>query len=185
MITRREFDDAIRRAAEMVRKTGIVVRDEELENFTLMDFHLGELEQTGLELLWLVNTPTLTLKILVFFPHQTCPQHRHVPFGDSPGKEETFRCLWGEVYVMLPGEETPNPKAHPPEHRRQYYTSWNETVLHPGEHLTSPPDTPHWFQGGPEGAVLYTFETKSGQGADKFTDPQASEKPTQIAEENQ
>ncbi|MHC4295096.1 MAG: cupin domain-containing protein, partial [Planctomycetota bacterium] len=93
MITRKEFEDATRRAAQMVRETGIVVREEELKNFTLLDFGLGELKQTGVELLWLVNAPTLTLKILVLFPHQTCPQHRHLPFEGSPGKEETFRCI--------------------------------------------------------------------------------------------
>ncbi len=185
MITRREFNDATSRAAEMVRKAGIVVREEELNNFTVLDFGLGELEQTGLELLWLINMPRLTLKILVLLPNQTCPQHRHLPFEGSAGKEETFRCLWGEVYVMMPGEPTPEPHANPPAHRREHYTSWNETVLHPGEQLTSPPDTLHWFQAGVEGAVLYTCETKSAKGADKFTDPQASEKPTEIADEQQ
>src|SRR6185437_11532858 len=41
-------------------------------------------------------------KELVLFPGQTCPEHRHPPLGpDKPGKEETFRCRWGTVYLYV------------------------------------------------------------------------------------
>ncbi len=33
------------------------------------------------------------------------------------------------------------------------------------------PDTLHWFQGGPEGAVVSEFSTRSTDEADVFTDP--------------
>lgn len=176
MITRAQHDNACRRAAEMIRNVGVVVLDDDFENFLILDFGLGELEQFGLQILELVVTPTLTVKLIAMFPNQVCPQHRHSPFGDSPGKEESFRCEWGEVYVMLPGEPTPNPKAAPPAHRGGHFTSWREIVLRPGEHVTSPPNTPHWIQAGPDGAVLWTYETKTVDDADIFTDPDASEK---------
>ncbi len=185
MITPRQYQDARRRAVEMIRKTAVAVRTEELDNVRVLDFGLSEFEQIGLQIFRLVNSPTLTVKLLVLLPNQICPQHRHIPFDGSPGKEETFRCEWGEAYIMFPGDPTGEPRAHVPEHRRQYFTSWCETVLHPGEQITSPPDTPHWFQAGPEGAVVWTYETKSADGADVFADPDANEKTARIAADNE
>ena len=183
MITRAQYEDAHRRAAEMIGNAAVAVRPDELDDVRVLDFGLGEFEQIGLQIFRLVNSPTLTVKLLVLLPGQICPQHRHVPFDASPGKEETFRCEWGEAYVMLPGEPTAAPRAHVPEHRRKCFTSWCETVLRPGEQITSPPDTPHWFQAGPEGAVIWTFETKSTDAADVFSDPDANEKTARIAED--
>ncbi|MDX1616991.1 MAG: hypothetical protein R3300_21980, partial [Candidatus Promineifilaceae bacterium] len=87
-----------------------------------------------------------------------------------PGKEETIRCEWGTCYLYGPGEPTPNPKGHPPAHRRETYTVWHETILHPGEQLTFQPNTPHWFQGGPKGCVIWSFSTKAIDVQDIFTD---------------
>jgi len=47
------------------------------------------------------------------------------------GKQETFRCRWGEVYLYVDGEPTENPKASPPENRKDTYTVWNEIILKP------------------------------------------------------
>jgi len=104
------------------------------------------------------------------FPHQTCPEHRHPPVAGEPGKEETFRCRWGQVYLYTEGEPAVSPAAVPPSGREKYYTVWNETVLLPGEQFTLPPNTLHWFQAGPDGAVVSEFSTKSRDDADIFTD---------------
>ena len=45
----------------------------------------------------------LLAKELVLFPGQTCAEHRHPPVGDSPGKEETFRCRRGVVHLHVDG----------------------------------------------------------------------------------
>ncbi len=182
MIPAEQLTQARERAAEMIRQSGVCVRPEQLADIQVVDFGMGELEQTGLQMLVVANTPVLTVKLLMLLPGQTCPQHRHGPFGDSPGKEETFRCVWGELYVMMPGEPTANPHASPPAHRREHFSSWNETVLQPGEQFTSPPDTPHWFQAGPQGAVLWTYETKSTDQADQFDDPDVAEKCGKLVE---
>jgi D-lyxose ketol-isomerase len=44
-------------------------------------------------------------------------------------------------------------------------------VLRPGEQFTIPPDTLHWFQAGPEGAVVSEFSSTSRDELDVFTDP--------------
>jgi D-lyxose ketol-isomerase len=48
---------------------------------------------------------------------------------------------------------------------------WHEAVLRPGDQLTSPPDTLHWFQAGPESAVVWAFSSRVAAGRDEFADP--------------
>jgi len=171
MITRAELESARKRAAELLERAGIVARQDELEQIEVADFGLSELEQSGVQILTLVDTEKIAAKVLVSFPCQTEPEHTHPPLGDYKGKEETIRCQWGELYLYGPGEPTACPKGHPPEHRRHTYAVWHEYVLRPGDQITFPANTPHWFQGGPEGAVFWSFSTKAIDVEDVFTDP--------------
>ena len=108
---------------------------------------------------------------MVLFPHQTCPEHVHAPFGDYIGKQETFRCRYGTVYLYVEGEATAAPAVKPPEGSEQWYTVWHETILHKGEQYTISPNTKHWFQSGDKGAVVSEFSTQSFDEYDIFTDP--------------
>ena len=117
-----------------------------------------------------LNTERCCAKELVLFPGQTCPQHLHPPVGDDPGKEETFRCRWGEVYLYVEGEPAGEPKALPPKGREKAYTVWHEIKLKPAQQNTLFPNTMHWIQAGPEGAVVSEFSTTSRDEADIFTD---------------
>ena len=54
------------------------------------------------------------------------------------------------------------------------YTAAREIVLSPGHQFTVPLDTLHWFQAGPEGAIVSEFSTKSRDDLDVFTDPEIS-----------
>jgi D-lyxose ketol-isomerase len=145
-------DEARARAAERLAEAGIVLTDAERADLEVTDFGLGRLEEIGLQLVVYVNSERVCAKELVLFPHQLCPEHRHPPVGDEPGKEETFRCRSGSVRVHV--EDRP------------------EVVLRPGEQLTIPPDTLHWFQAGADGAVVSEFSTRSRDELDVFTDPQ-------------
>jgi len=172
MITRAEQRRAQERAAELLKKTNLVFRPDELANIEVADFGLGELETSGGQILTLVNTDKIAAKLLALTPGQTLPEHAHPRLGAYEGKEETLRCAWGELYVYGPGEPTPNPKGQPPAHRRATYTLWHETILWPGDQVTFQPNTPHWFQAGPQGAVVWSFSTKAVDVQDVFTDPQ-------------
>ncbi len=44
--------------------------------------------------------------------------------------------------------------------------------LNPGYQVRKLPDTPHWFQGGPEGAVIWSLSTKVVDKKDVFSDPE-------------
>ncbi|WHY39040.1 D-lyxose/D-mannose family sugar isomerase [Bacillus velezensis] len=153
------------------QKAGIVLTDNEVEDIQIMDYGLGKLEETGLQLFIYVNTDRYCSKELVLFPRQTCPEHRHPPVGSEKGKQETFRCRWGKVYLYVEGEKTENPSVLPPEDDKEYYTVWHEIVLEPGGQHTIPPDTKHWFQAGEEGAVVTEMSSTSTDDHDVFTDP--------------
>jgi D-lyxose ketol-isomerase len=100
----------------------------------------------------------------------------------KPGKQETFRCRAGTVYVYVPGPVTAAPGARPPKGREKNYTVFHEVRLLPGEQYTLQPDTLHWFQAGPEGAVVSEFSTTSTDEADIFTDPEI-QRMTKVADE--
>lgn len=152
-------------------KAGIVLTAKEQENLEFADFGLNEIDRTGLILVTYVNTNKVCAKELVMLPGMTCPEHRHPDLGGIDGKEETFRCRYGKIYLYVDGEPTANPHARPPKERAQHYTVWHEVILEPGEQYTLAPNTRHWFQSGDEGAVVSEFSTTSRDDKDIFTDP--------------
>ena len=171
------MQEARARAAEMLASAGIVITPEEQERIEVADFGLGELRRTGLQLLTYVNTDRYCAKELVLFPGQTCPEHRHPPVGAEPGKRETFRCRWGEVRLYVEGPASPALSAELPSGSHRHYSVFHELVLRPGEQYTIPPDTLHWFQAGPEGAVVSEFSSTSRDELDVFTDPRIARLP--------
>ncbi len=169
---RSEYEMARKKALLFFEKAHIVLTEEEKNKIEVADFGLGRLNEIGLEVLVYVNTERVCAKELILFPRQICPEHRHPPVGNEEGKEETFRCRWGKVYLYVPGEVTKNPKAIVPEDKREYFTVWHEIELGPGEQYILSPNTLHWFQAGEEGAVISEFSTKNTDEYDIFTDPE-------------
>lgn len=170
-MTQATYREAAQKALAMFQKAGIVLTEQEKEQIEVADLGLNDVYHTGLQLVTYVNTLRCCAKELVLLPHQTCPEHGHPPFGDYPGKEETFRCRYGEVYLYVEGEATQNPQAVPPEGSEAFYTVWHEIILKPGEQYTLPPNTKHWFQAGDQGTVVSEFSTSSFDEFDVFTDP--------------
>jgi len=170
MITKKIYDDAVSRTLGYFEKAGIVITEKEKKSIEIADFGLGNLEKEGLEILTYVNTSRCCAKELVLFPGQACCEHRHPEVDGHAGKEETFRCRYGEVYLYIDGEPTANIKASVPNSSEGAYTVFHEIILNPGEQYTLPPNTLHWFQGGPEGAVVSEFSTSSVDEADIFSD---------------
>jgi D-lyxose ketol-isomerase len=154
VLTRAQLEAAQERAAAMLAEAGIVLTPGEREAIEVADFGLSRLEEVGLQVVVYANTERVCAKELVMFPRQTCPEHRHPPFGGEPGKEETFRCRSGLIHLHVEGA--------------------GEIVLRPGEQYTVPPNTLHWFQAGDEGAIVSEFSTRSRDELDVFTDPQVA-----------
>ncbi|MBN1481846.1 D-lyxose/D-mannose family sugar isomerase [candidate division KSB1 bacterium] len=172
MINREQYIQAQQKTVDYMARAGIVLTPDEAQNIEVADFGLNRLHEIGLEIVVYVNTDRVCAKELVLFPGQICPEHRHPPVLDEPGKEETFRCRWGQVFLYIPGEASPQPAASLPRDKVDTFTVWREIILHPGDQYTLQPDTLHWFQGGPDGAVVSEFSTTSRDDADIFTDPE-------------
>jgi D-lyxose ketol-isomerase len=171
MITRAQEQAARARAVGYLQRARIAITPKEAKRIEVADLGLGELEVTGVQILVYVNTQRVCAKELILFPRQTNPEHWHPPVGQDPGKEETFRCRWGTLYLYVEGSATPHPQARPPRGRESTYTVWHEIVLQPGDQYTLPPNTRHWFQAGDQGAVVSEFSTRSRDELDLFTDP--------------
>jgi D-lyxose ketol-isomerase len=171
MIARSQVRAAQQRALRMLRDAGIALTPAEAAQIEVADFGLDELERTGLELVVYVNTDRYCAKELVMFPGQTCPEHRHPDGRDYRGKMETFRVRRGTVFLYVPGPAAPRPQAAIPAGAEACYTARHEVVLRPGDQYTLPSDTLHWFQAGPEGAIVSEFSSTSRDESDVFTDP--------------
>ena len=171
MLSKSEFISARERALIYFAKAGIVLSDSEKENIEVADFGLGKLNEIGLDILVYVNTERCCAKELVLFPYQICPEHKHPDINGKEGKEETFRCRFGKVYLYIDGEPSKNISCKLPKGQENNFTVKKEIILNPGDQYTLNPGILHWFQAGEEGAIISEFSTKSSDEFDYFTDP--------------
>lgn len=167
---RSNYENMKRLALEYYQKAGIVLTETEKQNIEVADFGLGNEQRIGLEIVTYINTERVCAKEMVLLPNQVCPEHKHVPTKGNEGKEETFRCRFGKVYLYT--DTDPNATKEgihipiPPTDVSVFY----ETILLPGEQFTIFPETLHWFAAGEEGAVISEFSTRSTDETDYFTD---------------
>lgn len=162
------YDEQVTRALAYYHKASIVLTDQEKNSIEVADFGLDMVNQVGLQLLTYINTERVCAKEMVLLPYQTCPEHKHVPSYGIAGKEETFRCRYGKVYLYVDGQgekDSIQGKIPPTD-----VTVFHEVVLLPGQQYTIMPETLHWFQAGESGAVISEFSTKSTDETDFFTD---------------
>ncbi|MHB8280378.1 MAG: D-lyxose/D-mannose family sugar isomerase [Candidatus Humimicrobiaceae bacterium] len=172
MISPKQHVEYSKKVLEYLSKINVVITDQEKKNIEIADFGLNRLEEMGLQIITYINTDKYCAKELIMLPNQLCPEHRHPNTGSRQGKQETFRCRWGQVYLYISGEPTSSPKGHPPKDKIIYFTAWKQIVLNSGEQFTLSPDTLHWFQAGPEGAIISEFSMTSIDEADIWTDPE-------------
>ena len=170
MLTRAEQTEAQRHAAEMIRRAGIAITDAEANSIEVVDFGLSNLQREGIQVLTLVQTERISVKVLVLLPNQTEPEHWHPPVGNDPGKEETVRIIAGTVYFFIPGEDTFK-EGFIVEGKDDCYTMRKEVVMQPSDQITLASGKKHWFQTRETGAVMYSFSTIARDALDQFTDP--------------
>ena len=165
---REDYDRKIKEALVYYEKAGIVLSKSEKNNIEVADFGLDIVDNVGLQILTYINTERVCAKEMVLTPGQTCPEHKHVPTNGTAGKEETFRCRYGKVYLYVIGKgKKEDIQAKIPE---TDVTVFHEIILNPGDQYTIMPETWHWFQAGEDGAVISEFSTKSTDETDEFTD---------------
>jgi len=170
MLKRADYAAAQNRAAAMIKEAGICITDAEARKVEVADFGLGRLNVEGAQILTFVATDRIAVKVVALFANQTLPEHWHPRVGDDPGKEETIRVVWGTLRLYIPGDESMREDSIP-SGKENVYTARHELLFKPGDQMTLEPGTKHWFQGGDEGAVLYSFSTVARDVLDGFTDP--------------
>lgn len=161
-----------KKALKYYDKAKIILTEKEREAVEIADFGLNDIDNIGLILITYINTTRCCAKEMVLFPGMTCPEHRHAPILEKNylGKEETFRCRYGTVYLYVEGKTTQERQGKVPKGYESTYTVFHEIVLHAGEQFTIRPNIKHWFQAGAEGAVITEFSTPSYDEYDIFTD---------------
>lgn len=181
MILRSQQRDLQQRAARLCEKAGVVLTEEERARIEVADFGLGFPEREGAQIFTFVQTNRYAAKIIALLPGQSLPEHWHPPVGDDPGKQETIRVAWGTLFVGVAG---PRVALHGriPAGKEAFYTLRYEVVLGPAGSRTFDPGEKHWFQGGPEGVLVYSFSSVVRDVRDGFTDP-AVERITRIQED--
>lgn len=172
MIKQKQYKEYLSLALQYYTRAGLVITEAEKNQIEIADFGLSEYPKIGLAVLVYVNTGRYCAKELAMLPRQTCPEHFHPPIESNPGKEETFRCRWGKVYIYIDGPRSPVVHAAPLAGRTEYFKVWQEIELNPGDQYTVRPGLIHWFQAGDEGAVVSEFSSRSQDEYDIFTDPE-------------
>lgn len=170
-MTRTEYEAAQKKAAQMIHNSGIRISVNEANSIEVVDFGLGDLIKEGAQILTLVQTNRISVKVLALFPNQTEPEHWHPKINEDPGKEETIRVVRGVLYLYLPGADNML-VGKVPKNKGSVYTCRNEVVMGINDQLTIQPGTKHWFQAGVEGTVIYSYSTIARDILDKFTDPE-------------
>ena len=163
-------------AFRMMRTAGVPLRDDERELIEVADFGLADFARQGTCIATLIATDRYSAKALALLPGQALPEHWHPPVGDDPGKLETVRGLWGRCILVVDGMPALR-HGRVPVGKESAYTARREILVGPGDQLTLAPGQKHWFQGGPEGAVVYSFSSTVRDLQDGFTDPAIVRKP--------
>lgn len=171
-------DNYRQQVINFLQQAHITITEEEKARIEIASFDLPDYPRSGLQLLTYCNSTRYCAKELVLFPNQVCPEHLHPPFEGSIGKQETFRCRWGEVYLFvddpslrLNQNDSGKPICSKPEGDEQWYQCDRFILLKAGDQYTIKPNTLHWFKAGEMGAVVSEFSSESRDELDVFTDP--------------
>lgn len=170
----RKREEIRQRALAYFDKAHIYLKEEEKKNLEIADMGMDRIEEIGIQIHIYVDTKRCSAKEMVLLPNQVVPEQTHPPFGDYPGKEESFRVRWGTLYVYVEGDPVPRGemKAKIPPDKEGTFTVFHEIVLEKGDQYTIEPNVTHWICGGPEGCVVSEFATYNRDDLDYFTDPE-------------
>ena len=174
MINIQQKNKAIERSLPLFEQCGLRISAEEYTNIEIADFGLSDLFRQGAQIITLINTDRIGLKLICLLPGQTLPEHWHTSVLQDPvwdAKEETLRVLYGTLRLYLPGEDTLS-NGFVPSGRECYYTCRNENILKSPDQVTMPPETKHWMQGGEDGTVFASVSTAATCVFDPFSDPE-------------
>jgi D-lyxose ketol-isomerase len=149
----------------------VQLSQEESQRLDVVDFGLRDLSRYGVQVVEYINNDRYCSRQLVFLPRQTIPEHMHPPVGEDPGKDETFRVVWGKVWAYTEGQPSNDIAAILDPEEKRNFTVFHQIELNAGEQCTILHNQYHWFQAGEEGAVVIEFSSPARDLYDVFTNP--------------
>jgi len=169
-----EYNEVRRWIQEFAEEAKLPVGEQELERLEVAGLGLEELELTGLQIVTLASTDRVGVKLLFLRPNQFFPQHRTPTWSRKATLERPRYCAdtTGRPTSTCRESAAKSPKVSPLACRRPFCTVWKEVGLLPGQQYICPPNTWHWFQAGPVGAIVWSISSKATDAADQFNDPQ-------------
>lgn len=170
MNTIEEFRERQQWTIDELLNSGHSLTEEEKVKIEVADFGLNDIDRFGIQLITYINTDRVCSKDIVMRPWQICPEHLHPNTSTALGKEETFRCRKGLVFLYVEGPATESPSHRLREEDKERLSVFHEIILKPGDQYTVMPNTLHWFQAGEDGCIVSEFSTKSTDELDVFTD---------------
>lgn len=172
MLDERQVRAIKRRAVDMMEvKAGFALTDDEKASISVVGFGQEDYFSYGAAVIDTIMHPRYGGRLIVFFPNQLIPEHWHPDVDGDVGKEETFRVLWGTVYIYGPGEPSPGALERIPAGKEAVFTSRHEAILNRAEQRTAPPQEKHWLIAGPEGAVALEISSTVRDSYDQVSDP--------------
>lgn len=166
---RSQIIEGKRRASPLFRRCGVPLAEAEIESMEVGDFGLNNWPDEGAQIVTLVGTDRVGLKLICLLPGQVLPEHWHTADGGELGKEETLRVLSGELLLYLPGGALGDERV--PDGKAAYYRCRDERPMRAPDQITLIPDTPHWMRGGEGGCVLVSISSAATCARDPFSDP--------------
>lgn len=168
MLDKEQCVSVMSQVKEIIQKSKLNVTNCELMKIQVTDFGLGDLKQYGAQIITLSDTDLIGVKLIVLLPDQILPEHYHPRVDEYMGKQEIVRGEWGQTFVYDEGTANDFGKQRVSS-ELENYTAFNETLLGRAEQLLIEPRTKHWFMGGPEGSIIWSFSSKVLDKNDVFT----------------
>jgi len=162
-------EDVRREILDLIEaKAGFALSEDERQRVIVVSF--GDFFASGAAAIDIVMNPRYGGRLIVFFPGQLFPEHWHPSVEEGAGKEETFRVLWGSVYVYGEGEPSAGAAQHIPAGKEAVFTARHEVLLRAGDQRSIGLHERHWFVAGPDGTVAIEISSTVRDQYDRFTD---------------
>ena len=162
--------EILAQCVQLLDKSGFAYSQKDVESMELLDFGLGRPLEEGAQILTIVNTSRMAVKLIVLLPRQVEPEHWHIDSGEVMAKQELLRVIYGRLDVYIEGE--PEEADLPvPARSLPYYTCRKKVILGPSQQILIDPPNPHWFKAGDEGCVALCVSTTAFDARDLFRNP--------------
>jgi len=170
MITKKQVLMGRDAASVLMEKACVAMSLQERDDMEVTDFGLENYPAEGAQIITFINSQKVCFKAICLMEGQILPEHTHTACLGEEGKEESFRVVYGNLRLFVPGE-TAGVVSCVPKDKEAFYTCRKEILMRSPQQVTLKADTPHWLMGGEGGCVVYTVSSWARDALDPFTNP--------------